>query len=475
MKMKMVKKLVAMALVSTMALSGLAACGDTKEEKPAADTGKEEGKEEGKDNGESGEKQTLKLAAFKGGNGEKIWEDIAAAFEEEKGVEVELEMSSELDKDLTKSIQKGEFPDVVYYNLGQKSGFTETMLKEGAIADISDVFADEELKGRLLDGITDGTDAQPFADGKIYLAPIFYTPTGFWYNKNLFEGENKKYDLPTTWEEFFALGDAAKADGVSLFTFPQSGYLDATIYSMLAQAGGTEFYQKAIKYDKDTWTSEEGKKVLDTLGKLVSPEYTEKDTVANANADGGFKINQQNVIDNKALFMPNGNWVIGEMAASTPEDFRWGMMPAPKWEGDETQTMYTFTEQMWIPAEAENMDLAKEFIKFMYSDTVVDILLNNETTDKETGKTSPAPVVAPVKGAAEKLPEGTTKDCYEASTADNIVTVTGGWVATEPIEGLNMKEAVYGPAYSVNTGEMTVEDWQAQLTETWEKCAGALK
>lgn len=63
----MVKKLVAMALVSTMALSGLAACGDTKEEKPAADTGKEEGK----DNGESGEKQTLKLAAFKGGNGEK--------------------------------------------------------------------------------------------------------------------------------------------------------------------------------------------------------------------------------------------------------------------------------------------------------------------------------------------------------------------------------------------------------------------
>ena len=42
MKMKMVKKLVAMALVSTMTLSGLAACGDTKEEKSAKEeTGKE--------------------------------------------------------------------------------------------------------------------------------------------------------------------------------------------------------------------------------------------------------------------------------------------------------------------------------------------------------------------------------------------------------------------------------------------------
>ena len=467
MKMKMVKKLVAMALVSTMTLSGLAACGGE-----TADTNKDTSKDTAKEDKSEG-KEVLKLAAFKGGNGEEIWNQIAAAFEEEKGVDVELNISSELDKDLTKSIQKGDFPDVVYYNLGQKSGFTETMLKEGAIADITDVF-DDELKGKLLDGITDGTDAQPYADGKIYLAPIFYTPTGFWYNKNLI-GEGKQYELPTTWEEFFALGDKAKADGVSLFTFPQAGYLDATMYSMLAQAGGTEFYQKAIKYDADTWTSDEGKKVLDTLGKLVSADYTEKDTVANANADGGFKINQQNVIDNKALFMPNGNWVIGEMAATTPEDFRWGMMPAPKWDGDEKQTMYTFTEQMWIPAEAEHMDLAKEFIKFMYSDTVVDILLNNETTDKETGKTSPAPVVAPVKGAADKLPEGTTRDCYAASTADNIVTVTGGWVATQPIEGLNMKDAVYGPAYSVNTGDMTVEDWQKQLVETWEKCAGALE
>ncbi|MFQ7213525.1 MAG: carbohydrate ABC transporter substrate-binding protein, partial [Blautia massiliensis (ex Durand et al. 2017)] len=361
----------------------------------------------------------------------------------------------------------------VYYNLGQESGFTETMLKENAIADITDVF-DDELKGKLLDGILDGTDAQPYADGKIYLAPIFYTPTGFWYNKNLI-GEGKQYELPTTWEEFFALGDQAKADGISLFTFPQAGYFDATMYSMLEQAGGMDFYNAALQYDENTWTSEEGQKVLDTIGKLVSPDYTQEDTVANANADGGFKINQQNVIDGKALFMPNGNWVIGEMAASTPDDFEWGMMPAPKWEGDETQAVYTFTEQMWIPADAPNMDLAKEFIKFMYSDTVVDILLGNTTTDEETGEESPSPVVAPVKGAADKLPEGTTKDCYAATTADDIVTVTGKWATTAPIEGLNMNEATYKPIESINTGDMTVEEWQAQLVETWEKCAAALE
>ena len=465
MKKKVVRKLMALALVSAMATSMLAGCG----------SGDDSGKDSGKDADKGSEETVLKVAAFEGGNGTQIWEDIAKAFEESHdGVKVELEMSPELDKDLTKAIQNGDVPDVVYYNLGQPSGFTETMLKEEAIADISDVF-DDELKDKMLDGILDGTDAQPYGDGKIYLAPIFYTPTGFWYNKDLFEGANKKYDLPTTWDEFFALGEQAKKDGHALFTFPTTGYFDATIYAMLAQAGGLDFYNDALKYDANTWTSDEGKKVLDTVAKLVGKDYTQEDTVSNANADGGFKINQQNVIDGKALFMPNGNWVIGEMAASTPADYEWGMMGVPKWSEDESQSVYTFTEQMWVPADAPNMDLAKEFVKFMYSDEVVDICLNNKTTDKESGKESDTPVVVPVKGAADKLPDGVTKDCYAAATADDVVAVTGKWATTAPIEGLDMAKAVYGPVESINTGDMTVDEWQKQLVETWEKCADALE
>lgn len=464
MKKKVVRKLMALALVSTMATSMLAGCGSSDDS----------GKDSGKDADKGSEETVLKVAAFEGGNGTQIWEDIAKAFEESHdGVKVELEMSPELDKDLTKAIQNGDVPDVVYYNLGQPSGFTETMLKEEAIADISDVF-DDELKDKMLDGILDGTDAQPYGDGKIYLAPIFYTPTGFWYNATLV-GEGKQYEIPTTWDEFFALGEQAKKDGHALFTFPTTGYFDATIYAMLAQAGGLDFYNDALKYDANTWTSDEGKKVLDTVAKLVGKDYTQEDTVSNANADGGFKINQQNVIDGKALFMPNGNWVIGEMAASTPADYEWGMMGVPKWSEDESQSVYTFTEQMWVPADAPNMDLAKEFVKFMYSDEVVDICLNNKTTDKESGKESDTPVVVPVKGAADKLPDGVTKDCYAAATADDVVAVTGKWATTAPIEGLDMAKAVYGPIESINTGDMTVDEWQKQLVETWEKCADALE
>ena len=449
--MKM-KKLTALLLSAAMVATMAVGCGKKEEAEEASGDAE----------------KVLKLAAFEGGNGGKIWEDIAAAYEEETGVKVELELSSELDKDLTKAFKNKDIPDVVYYNLGQKSGFTETMLKEKAIADISDVF-DDELKGKLVGGITENAAAQPYADGKIYLAPLDYTPTGFWYNKDLFEGENKKYDLPTTWDEFFALGDQAKADGVALFTYPQSGYLDTTIYQMLAQAGGMDFYNKAVNYDKDTWTSEEGKKVVDTIAKLASPDYMWANTVANANADGGFKMNQQAVIDGEALFMPNGNWVIGEMAASTPEGFNWGMMAQPKFDASESNYVYTFTEQMWIPADAPNMDAAKDFIKFMYSDKVVDLMINNQIENKETGELNPAPMVSPVLGASDKLAEGPVKDSYTLASSEGYETVAGVWATTKAINGFDMKATVYGSVDGLNTGELDAATYQQTLVDAWEK------
>ena len=422
---------------------------------------------------ESDGKTVLKFAAFEGGNGTEIWEKIADAFEKShENVEVELEMSSELDKDLTKDFQNGDIPDVVYYNLGQPSGFTETMLKENAIADLSDVF-DEELTSKLVGGITENSAAQPYGDGKVYLAPITYTPTGFWYNKDLF-GEGK-YALPTTWEEFFALGDQVKAEGKSVFTYPTTGYFDTTMYQMLAQAGGMDFYNKAVQYDKNTWTSAEGKEVVDTIAKLASPEYLWSDTVANANADGGFKLNQQAVIDGQALFMPNGNWVIGEMADSTPEGFNWAMMAQPKFSADQENYVYTYTEQMWVPAEAPNLDLAKEFIEFMYSDEVVDLMLANETTDKETGEKTATPIVPPVLGASDKLPEGPVKDSYTLVSQDGYNAVSGVWATTEAINGFDMSKTVYGAIDALNTGDLTADAYQKQLVDAWATCLEHLK
>ena len=130
-------------------------------------------------------------------------------------------------------------------------------------------------------------------------------------------------------------------------------------------------FSKALTYEDGIWDTEGAKQAFDIVAKLAT--YTEKTTPANAN-DNDFRKNQQLVLDNKALFMPNGNWVIGEMAdAPRADGFKWGMtaLPAVKAGGDSYS--YTWFEQAWIPSGAEHQDAAKLFISYLYSDKACEI------------------------------------------------------------------------------------------------------
>ena len=102
------------------------------------------------------------------------------------------------------------------------------------------------------------------------------------------------------------------------------------------------------------------------MTKLAS--YTNPITPAQAN-DQDFTQNQQLVLDNKALFMPNGTWIVGEMAEAPRADgFEWGMTALPAVQAGGDGYSYTWFEQAWIPAGAEHLDAAKQFVAYLYSD-----------------------------------------------------------------------------------------------------------
>lgn len=307
---------------------------------------------------------------------------------------------------------------------------------------------DEELRPQMLDG-------------------EYPSPTGLWYDASQFENEK----LPATWDEMWTYGDKLKAEGKALFTYPTSGYFDGTLFALLYQAGGSDYYKKALEYDENTWNSKEGQLVIDTVDKLS--KYTWDATVANANSDGGFKKNQQAVIDGQVAFMPNGNWVVGEMAESTPEGFKWGFMPLPAYEEGGKRYAYTFFEQVWVPKEGKNHDDAKELIKFLYSDEAIDIMLDNKVQNKD-GQMVATPVVQPVKGIVDKL-DGDMKLFYSIYEQEGVLPALGNWAATDTIEGLDFNKAVYGAIDSLVDGSMTADQWKTQLNETFEKCRAALK
>ncbi len=409
-------------------------------------------------------KGTLKVAAFDGGYGTEMWEEVTAKFmENNPGVTIELTAEKNLEEVISPLMKAGEYPDIVYLATGREMALPETLLKDNAIMDITDVLSmqvpgEDVLVGdKIVPGFTDTLVTNPYNDGKTYLAPMFYSPCGLWYDANLFS--TKGWEVPETWEDMWALADVAKADGISLFTYPVYGYFDAFMFGLLTEVGGADFYNKAMTYEDGIWETKEATEVFELVGKLA--DYMEPTTIGNANKDN-FKKNQQLILDNKALFMPNGNWVIGEMEdAPRVDGFEWGFMPLPAMTEGGDRYAFTFFEQMWIPQQAENPELAKAFLAYMYSDEAAEIFTKSGA-------------IQPIEGVSDFITNEESKLIY--SIYDNgAKAAMGGFAATEAVEGVSIADTLLSTIDSIVTGDKEVAEWQAAVESASDQLRGALK
>lgn len=450
----MKRKAISVLLCAAMATTMLAGCGSDKK-----DGGDD------KDSSKDSKEQVLKVAAFEGGYGADMWTEVAKAFEEtHEGVKVELQVDKKIEDVISPGMKAGDYPDVIHCATGREAGLTETITKEKGLEDISDVLdmkvpgEDKTVKEKILPGFLDTLGTMPYNDGKTYYAPMFYSPCGLFYNAGLLK--EKGWEVPKTWDEMWQLGEKAKKEGIALFTYPTPGYFDAFTYALLESSGGAQFYNDAMTYKDGIWESDEAKAVFEIVGKLA--DYTESTTVANAN-DDNFTKNQQLILDNKAIFCPNGTWLPGEMKdAPKAKGFEWGFTAVPAVAADQKPSSFTFFEQMWIPAKSnkDNKDLAKEFVAFMYSDKAVDIFAK-------------AGAAQPVSGVAEKLDKD-NQMFYKIYDNDAAVAVMGGFAATAPVEGVTMKASLFDAVNSIMSGDKKVADWQKDVEKTSDQLRDAM-
>ena len=442
------KKLLALVLVFMLALGVLSACGTTEttpSDAPASGT--DAAAPEGGDTAEPA--GSIKVAAIETAYGTQMWVDVCAAFTEATGIEVELVTDKNLEDVIGPAMQGGEYPDVIHLATGREAGLTEQFIKDKNIAEITDVLSmtvpgeDVTVADKIAGGFTETSLTNPYGDGKTYLAPMFYSPCGLFYNAGLFE--EKGWEVPTTWDEMWELGDKALEEGIYLFTYPTTGYFDAFFYALMYAAGGPEFFNEATVYTEGIWDSEAATTCFDIVEKLAT--YTNPITPAQAN-DQDFTQNQQLVLDNKALFMPNGTWIVGEMAEAPRADgFKWGMTALPAVEEGGDRYSYTWFEQAWIPAGAENIDAAKQFIAFLYSDTACEIF-------------AASGAIQPVLGIADSL-EGDNQLFYSIYD-DGAKAAMGNFAAYKSVAGLGTnREEFFDPVNSLVSGTLTRDQWVA--------------
>lgn len=451
------KKLTSLMLVTSLGFAMLTGCGgegDTNQkadnqeaDHQEADNQEEVKSEAGKDTG--GETVQLQVAVFEGGYGKEYWEAVAGAFEaEHEGVEVVIQSSPELGDVIRPQILAGNPPDFVY--LPSTTSVTKAMIKDKALADITDVM--EELEDQFYPGFLDSSFCRPYEDGNIYLAPIYYSAVGLWYNKDYFEKNN--LEIPVTWDEFFALGD--QVEDRALFTYQglYPSYLECLIVPAIASAAGRDVMDRCFQYDASAWQGPTVKEVLDNIAKIGTEGYLMEGTVALNHTQA-----QSQWLMGDAIFCPNGSWVEGEMADAPREDgFEYGFTACPVLSADNEKMVFTNIEEMWIPAAAKNVELAKEFLKFQYSDEAIQ--MNAEL----------AKGVPPIIGANEYLKDSMSEAVYESRIIfeKGYTAYIGGFANVEDTEIMPFNE-FYDPMGEIMTGQMSVDDWIAKMVEISEE------
>ena len=484
-------KRVLCVLMAAMMVFGAAACGgndaktsqdnsDKTEAPEQEDTGDKADTEDKADENTDGEETetpeettgatgTLKVAAVETAYGADMWTEICKTFEaSHEGVTVELTIDKKLEDVITPEMKSGVYPNVILRAVGAESGLTETFIKDNNLIELTDVLSmtvpgeDVTVGDKILPGFIENSITNPYGDGKTYLMPMFYGPCGLFYNQGLFD--EKGWTVPATWDEMWELGDKAKEEGIALFTYPTAGYFDAFFYALLHESMGNDKFQEALKYGEGIWDTPEAQAAFDIIEKLAS--YTESTTPANAN-DDNFQKNQQLILDNKALFMPNGNWVIGEMAeAPRAEGFEWGFTALPAVTAGGERASYSFFEQIWIPNDdptnddMSRFDLSKEFIAYLYSDEAAAIFAK-------------AGAVQPIQGMTDKL-DGDNK-LYYSIYDTGAVAVMDAFATTEPVEGITPRSTFFDPINSLVTGDKTKDDWVSQIKSDSDQLRAALK
>ena len=443
------KKIIALVLALVMALS-LVACGEKPVETTAAP-------QAGNDAPETtapvaAEAVTIKVAAIETAYGSEVWAQVAEAFTAETGIKVELTTDKNLEDVLSGPMQNGEFPDVVHLATGRPAGLTEQLVKANALHPLTNALSltipgeTVKVSEKIAGGFTDNNIVAPYGDGVTYMAPMFYSPCGLFYNAKLFE--EKGWTVPTTWDEMWALGETAKAEGIALFTYPTAGYYDAFMFALMNAIGGPEFFNAVTTNQEGAWDSEDGQTLLNILAKLAT--YTHPNTAAQAN-NQDFTKNQQMPMDGRALFMPNGTWITGEMAdyaATLGDSFAWGMTAVPA--AGTAPYSFCWFEQAWIPAGAEHIAEAEQFVAFLYSDKAAQIFAS-------------AGAMQPILGIADML-EGENVMFY--SIYDNgAKAAMGGFAAFGEIPGVDVSGTFFAPIDSLVAGTMTIDQY-AELVKT---------
>jgi multiple sugar transport system substrate-binding protein len=297
-----------------------------------------------------------------------------------------------------------------------------------------------------LQGFADGALNPCTFNGNTYCLRNDLAQNVLWYNKSLMDRFG--YKVPTTWEEYQALGEKVAKEHPGYLVGTAGDAWSPEVYFWASQCpAGTTTGAKKVKVDLQDSKCTRMAKLLDGL---IAKGSVSKDTVFSA----GFIKNQAS----KVLMLPGPSWY-GQVLFNSTFKIPKGQITAAsplKFEGDDKNYTGNVGGGLWfVSSHSKNLKAASDLVSWM------------TTSDdyQATAATYPAYKKAAVAWLAGQKKTGYFAEDVGPVFQEAAELIWPGWSATQ-----DSQEAIYSSTVipALNSGKTltdTLGTWQTAITD----------
>ncbi|GAA1538122.1 N-acetylglucosamine transport system substrate-binding protein [Microbacterium ginsengiterrae] len=398
---------------------------------------------------------TVDAVIFNGGYGVDYVENAGKIMEKNPGLEgvtVTVSPSTKIATELQPRFVGGNPPDLVD-NSGANSIGWNTIIDQ--LEDLTEVIDADNLEGvKIRDTLFAGVEAPGTFDGKFIALNYVMTVYGIWYSSSLFE-ENG-WEVPTSWQDLKALGEAAKAQGKYLFLWGKEAatYYQTMVVDSAVIQGGDEVRLPLENLEEGCWSNPIIQDILTILHDLIASGYVKPGGSGTQFTEAQAQWSSKQ----EALLYPSGSWIENEMKSQTAEGFdMMGIAELPLNDDQSTPAGYMRAEAgepFIVPSKAKNPAGGKELLRTMLS----------KESAVEFAKTKLAPTI--VKDTVPEDGFGSTalqsQGKLLAAAGDNVFTIK-----SFNLYGMNSDQLPIWNSFL--DGKMSVADITKQLQDLTDK------
>lgn len=282
-------------------------------------------------------------------------DDAIATFEGmNPGVNVELVKRGTDEHKTALRIASGSDSGPDIWGMWAGLGLGGRYVQAGLSVDLTPYYERYGWEGRLTDPSQAFTES--FAEGK-HGMPFRFSGEAVYYNKAIFEEHG--LSEPETYEELLAIGDTLKEAGIPAWTFggTVNWHVMRLMDVLLETSCGAETHD-ALKNMEVSWTEE-------PCAEEAFAEQQHWATNHFLSPFMGIDNNQATTLwlSDRAAMMLEGDWHVNAIDQADDTD-DYGIFPFPTGTG----RLYGFAEYLYISKNADDKELAAEFLDFFSSD-----------------------------------------------------------------------------------------------------------